>query len=80
MLLDLTPAEAKSGLRAWIEAGDYDRIVRGEYARRGEPDEALQDDLRAAAQAYAEGAKDFFDDITEAAKRAGSDFLGGLRK
>jgi Zn-dependent protease with chaperone function len=68
-----------SELRAWIEGGDYDRIIRGEYARRGEPDEALQDDLRAAAQAYAEGAKDFLDDLSEAAKRMGSDFLGGLR-
>jgi Zn-dependent protease with chaperone function len=69
-----------SELRAWIESGDYDRIVRGEYARRGEPDEALQEDMRAAAQGYAEGAKEFFDDVTEAAKRAGSDFLGGRRK
>jgi Zn-dependent protease with chaperone function len=68
-----------SELRAWIESGDYDRIVRGEYARRGEPDQALQDDLRAAASAYAEGAKDFLDDISDAAKRMGSDFLGGLR-
>jgi Zn-dependent protease with chaperone function len=68
-----------SELRAWIESGDYDRIIRGEYARRGEPDHALQEDLRAAAQAYAEGAKDFLDDLSEAAKRMGSDFLGGLR-
>jgi len=68
-----------SELRAWIEGGDYDRIIRGEYARRGEPDEALQEDLRSAAQAYAEGAKDFIDDLSEAAKRMGSDFLGGLR-
>jgi len=68
-----------SELRAWIEGGDYDRIIRGEYARRGEPDQALQEDLRAAASAYAEGAKDFIDDISEAAKRMGSDFLGGLR-
>jgi Zn-dependent protease with chaperone function len=68
-----------SELRAWIESSDYDRIVRGEYARRGEPDQALQDDLRAAASAYAEGAKDFLDDISDAAKRMGSDFLGGLR-
>jgi len=68
-----------SELRAWIESGDYDRIIRGEYARRGEPDQALQDDLRAAASAYAEGAKDFLDDLSEAAKRMGSDFLGGLR-
>ena len=37
------------------------------------------DDVDAAAQAYAEGAKDFLDDISEAAKRMGSDFLGGLR-
>jgi Zn-dependent protease with chaperone function len=68
-----------SELRAWIESGDYDRIIRGEYARRGEPDQALQDDLRAAASAYAEGAKDFLDDLSDAAKRMGSDFLGGLR-
>jgi len=69
-----------SELRTWIESGDYDRIVRGEYPRRGEPDPALQDDLRAAAQAYAEGAKDFIEDIAEAAKRMGSDFMGGFKK
>ncbi|MBM4182655.1 MAG: M48 family metallopeptidase [Gemmatimonadetes bacterium] len=69
-----------SELRAWIESGDYDRIIRGEYARRGEPDPNLQDDLRAAAQGYAEGSKEFMDDITEAAKRMGSDILGGFKK
>ncbi|HET9950117.1 MAG TPA: M48 family metallopeptidase [Longimicrobiales bacterium] len=69
-----------SELRAWIEAGDYDRIIRGEYPRRGEPDEQYQEDLRAAAQAYAEGAKDFLDNVAEAAKRMGSDFLGGFRR
>lgn len=69
-----------SELRAWIESGDYDRIIRGEYARRGEPDPNLQDDLRAAAQGYAESSKEFMDDITEAAKRMGSDILGGFKK
>jgi Zn-dependent protease with chaperone function len=69
-----------SELRAWIESGDYDRIVRGEYARRGEPDPAYQDDLRAAAHAYAEGAKDFLEHVTEAAKRMGSDFVSGFKK
>ena len=69
-----------SELRTWIEGGDYDRIIRGEYPRRGEADPALQDDLRAAAQAYAEGAKDFMDDIAEAAKRMGSDLMGGFNK
>ncbi|MSR21006.1 MAG: M48 family peptidase [Gemmatimonadetes bacterium] len=69
-----------SELRTWIEGGDYDRIIRGEYPRRGEADPALQDDLRAAAQAYAEGAKDFMDDIADAAKRMGSDLMGGFKK
>ncbi len=69
-----------SELRAWIEGGDYDRIIRGEYARRGEPDLAYQEDLRAAASAYAEGAKDFLDNVTEAAKRMGSDFMSGFKR
>ena len=69
-----------SELRGWIEGGDYDRIVRGEYARRGEPDTAYQEDLKAAASAYAEGAKDFLDSVTEAAKRMGSDFMSGFKR
>jgi Zn-dependent protease with chaperone function len=69
-----------SELRAWIESGDYDRIVRGEYARRGEPDPAYTEDLKEAAQAYAEGAKDLLDSMTDAAKRMGSDFMSGFKK
>jgi len=69
-----------SELRTWIESGDYDRILRGEYSHRGEPDPAYQEDLKAAASAYAEGAKDFVDNVTEAAKRMGSDFLSGLKR
>ena len=69
-----------SELRTWIESGDYDRILRGEYSRRGEPDPAYQEDLRAAANAYAEGAKDFVDNVTGAAKRMGADFLSGFKR
>lgn len=67
-------------LREWVESGDYDRILRGEYSRRGEPDPAYEEDLRAAASAYAEGAKDFMDNMAEAAKRMGSDFLSGFKR
>ena len=67
-------------LRDWIESGDYDRIVSGEYARRGEPDSAYEEDLRAAASAYADEARDLLDSITGAAMQAGSDFLSGFRK
>jgi Zn-dependent protease with chaperone function len=69
-----------SELREWIESGTYDRIIRGEYSRRGEPDPAYQEDLRDAATAYAEGAKDFLDTMAGAAKRAGSDFLSGFKR
>jgi Zn-dependent protease with chaperone function len=67
-------------LRDWIESGDYDRIVRGEYAHRGERYPAYQEDLKAAATAYTEGAKDFLDSMADAAKQAGSDFLGGFKR
>lgn len=69
-----------SELRAWIESGDYDRILRGEYARRGDADPAYQDDLREAANAYAQGARDFLDTMTAAAKKMGDQFMGGARK
>jgi Zn-dependent protease with chaperone function len=69
-----------SELRAWIETGDYDRIVRGEYSRRGDPDNAYREDLREAASAYAEGAKDFLDTMGAAAKRMGEQFMGGMKR
>ncbi|MDH5590513.1 MAG: M48 family metallopeptidase [Gemmatimonadota bacterium] len=69
-----------SELREWIESGAYDRILRGEYTRRGEPNRPYQEDLREAAQAYAEGAKDFLNQMTDAAKRMGEDFMGGFRR
>jgi hypothetical protein len=69
-----------SELRAWIEEGSYDRIIRGEYPRRGEPDAAYQDDLREAARAYADGAREFFDTMADAAKRMGSEFMSGFKR
>lgn len=69
-----------SEIRAWIETGDYDRIIRGEYARRGDPDGDYKDDLAAAAKAYSEGAKGMMDSMTDAAKRMGESFMGGFKK
>jgi Zn-dependent protease with chaperone function len=69
-----------SELRSWIESGDYDRILRGEYARRGEEDRAYKEDLREAASAYADGAKDFLDTMTEAAKKMGEQVMGGFKR
>ncbi|MEQ8329078.1 MAG: M48 family metallopeptidase [Longimicrobiales bacterium] len=69
-----------SELRAWIEGGDYDRIIRGEYTRRGEPDTTYQDDLKDAASAYADGARDFLDTMTSAARKMGEQFMGGMKR
>jgi Zn-dependent protease with chaperone function len=69
-----------SELRSWIEAGEYDRILRGEYQRRTEPDPRYMEDLTAASQAYAEGAKGFMDQMTDAARRMGKEFMDTIRK
>lgn len=69
-----------SEVRSWIEAGEYDRILRGEYARRGDPDPAYKEDLAAAAKAYSEGAKGMMDTMAEAARRMSESFMGGFKR
>ncbi len=68
-----------SEIRGWLEGGDYDRILRGEYSRRGDPDPAYQEDLAAAARAYAQGARGMMDQMTDAARRMGEAFREGFR-
>ena len=67
-----------SELRGWIETGDYDRILRGEYSRHGDPDPSVVEDLQAAMDSYAEGAKSLVDEMATAARRMGEQFRGGL--
>lgn len=67
-------------LRDWIEAGEYDRVLRGEYKRRGEPNTPYLDDLRAAADAYKEDAADLKAQFGDAAKRMREAFRDGFKK
>ena len=69
-----------SELRGWIEEGEYDRVLRGEYQRRGDPDPAYKEDLAEAASAYASGAKDFIDSMAGAAKKVGESFMDSFRR
>lgn len=69
-----------SELRNWIEEGEYDRVIRGEYQRRGDPDPAYKDDLSDAADAYKAGAKDFLGQMAGAARRVGENFRESFRK
>lgn len=69
-----------SEVRDWIESGEYDRVLRGEYPERGEPDPDYQEDLRDAAEAYAQGARDAFDQMAGALRAVGDSIAGGFRR
>lgn len=65
-------------LRDWFEAGDYDRILRGEYARRGEAERPYAEDVSAAGRAYADGARETLGHATDAARRVVDSFRAGF--
>lgn len=69
-------------LQRWIAGGDYDRIMRGEYARRGgEAEERpLADDLAAARDHYAKEARETFGQVVDAAKKAADRAREAFRK
>ena len=59
-------------LQQWVAAGEYDRILRGEYVRRGPEAETrpLGDDVAAAGTYYAAEAREFAAAVADAARRA----------
>jgi Zn-dependent protease with chaperone function len=59
-------------LQRWVATGDYDRIIRGEYVRRGAEANArpLREDVGAAGSYYAGEAREIATQVAEAAKRA----------
>ncbi|HET9982236.1 MAG TPA: M48 family metallopeptidase [Longimicrobiales bacterium] len=67
-------------MRDWIEAGEYDRILRGEYRRRTGDETPYAEDLAEAGRAYREGAKDLLDQVADAARRMRQSFNEGFNK
>ncbi len=68
LLMDLNvthplPVRRTHELLTWVRGGDYDRIIGGDYVRRGQ-EERLRDDADAAASHYA-------DRVREAVRGAG---------
>jgi len=57
-------------LRDWIESGDYDRILRGEYQRRAAAGRPYAEDLKEASRSYQEEARELFDQVSEGARDA----------
>jgi hypothetical protein len=68
-------------LQRWVGTGEYDRILRGEYARRGAEasDRPLRDDMAAAGSYYAGEARELAGQLAEAAKRAADRAIEAFR-
>jgi Zn-dependent protease with chaperone function len=60
-------------LQNWVRSGAYERIVGGEYVRRGSQAEerSLRDDVREAGKYYKDEFTEFADQVKNAARRAG---------
>jgi len=59
-------------LQRWVTSGEYDRILRGEYVRRGTEASGrrLRDDVAAAGSYYAGEARELAGQLADAARRA----------
>lgn len=64
------PVRRVSELMKWVRAGDYDRIVQGEYVRRGSEADARAE-AGDAAEHYAERFRGFFRDAGAGVGQAG---------
>jgi len=69
-------------LQRWIEGGAYERIVGGEYTRRGPEAEQrpVDKDLDEAREHYMKEAKAVVDDVVDSAKRAALAFSDAFKK
>ncbi|HET7233708.1 MAG TPA: M48 family metallopeptidase [Longimicrobium sp.] len=67
-------------MRNWFESGAYDRIMAGEYRRRGEPDAPYTDDVQEAAKSYRDSAKETWGDAADKARKMVDGFRAGFNK
>ena len=61
-------------LQRWIESGEYERIVRGEYMRRGEEPPPLSNDLKEAGGYYGDRVNEAVNTVSDVMSRAGDAF------
>jgi Zn-dependent protease with chaperone function len=68
-------------LQRWVGSGEYDRILRGEYVRRGTEagQRPLRDDMAAAGSYYAGEARELAGQLADAAKRAAERAIEAFR-
>ena len=68
-------------LQRWVERGDYDRILRGVYPRRGSADDnrPIADDFAEASKYYGEQMKSTVDSVADVARKARDAFSSAFR-
>jgi Zn-dependent protease with chaperone function len=66
-------------LLKWVQSGEYDRIVGGEYVRRGQ-EPGAREEADAATQHYTERFKSFFEDAGEAVAKVGEQLTDATNK
>jgi Zn-dependent protease with chaperone function len=69
-------------LQRWIEAGQYERILNGEYTRRGPDAEKrpIDKDIDEARDHYMKEAKAVVNDVVDSARRAAQAFTDAFKK
>ena len=69
-------------LQQWVVGGEYDRILRGEYTKRGAEakERSLKDDISEAGSHYASEAREAASHVMDVAKRAADKVGEAFRK
>ncbi|MBN2493673.1 MAG: M48 family metallopeptidase [Deltaproteobacteria bacterium] len=68
-------------LRRWVEAGDYDAILEGEYARRtGDEKASVYKEFAASARSYRESYRESADPLVQFFRDFGKDAKTGSKK
>ncbi len=68
-------------LQRWVASGEYDRILRGEYPRRGqEKERGLGEDYADAAGYYGRETREFTNTLTDSFSRAKDAFSDAMRR
>ncbi|HEX6747024.1 MAG TPA: M48 family metallopeptidase [Longimicrobium sp.] len=66
--------------RNWFESGAYERIMAGDYLRRGEDSGPVSEDFAEAGKSYRESAKETFGQAADAARKVMDGFRSGFNR
>ena len=66
-------------LMQWVQSGDYDRIMAGDYLHRGQ-EPGAREETDAATQHYSERFKTLFDEATEGVSKVGEQLTDATNK